>query len=65
LEKFFQHFRRDAAGAWICVSPAELMLPQGRVQVSVGSRFARGTRFMNVDLAELLEAEHRRRQDLP
>jgi len=34
------------------------MLPQGRIQVTVGSRFAKGTKFMNVDLAALLEEEY-------
>lgn len=65
LDKFIKHFRRDASGVWICVSSAELMLPQGRIQVSVSSRFAQGTRFMNVDLAQMLETEHQRQQDLP
>lgn len=64
MDKFLKHFRRDASDLWICVSPAELMLPQGRIQVSVGSRFAKGTRFMNVDLAKMLEAEHQRQQEL-
>jgi len=31
-----------------------------RVQVAPGSRFTKGTRFMGVDLAELLEAEYGR-----
>ena len=60
MDKFIKHFRRDALGVWICVSPAELALPQGRIQVTVGSRFAVGTTFMNVDLASMLEAEHYR-----
>jgi hypothetical protein len=63
MDKFIKHFRRDPFGVWICVSAAELNLPQGRIQVTVGSRFARGTTFMNVDLAQLLEAEYERQQN--
>ena len=57
VENFIKHFRRDPLGVWICISPAEVMLPQGRIQVTVGSRFAKGTAFMNVDLAAALEAQ--------
>ncbi len=65
MDEFIKHFRRDPLGVWICVSAAEISLPEGRVQVTVGSRFAMGTRFMNVDLASLLEAEHDRQQGHP
>ena len=58
MERFIKHFRRDPLGIWVCVSEAELLLPQGRVQVTVGSRFAKGTKFMNVDLATLLEEQY-------
>ena len=57
VEHFIKHFRRDPLGVWICISPAEVTLPQGRIQVTVGSRFATGTAFMNVDMAAALEAE--------
>jgi len=40
------------------VSPGTLTLPQGRVQVTAGSRFTRGTRFMNVEIAALLEEQY-------
>ena len=55
MTKFIKHFRRDPFGVWICQAPAEINLPEGRIQVTVGSRFAKGTKFMNVDLAERLE----------
>jgi hypothetical protein len=48
-------FRRDRDGAWVCVNPTELVLPSGRIQVAVGTRFTPGTRFMGVDIARLLE----------
>lgn len=57
MQNFIRHFRRDPLGVWICVSDAELQLPEGRIQVTLGSRFAPGTRFMNVDLAALLEEQ--------
>lgn len=62
MDYFIKHFRRDSFGVWICVSPAEFSLPQGRIQVTVGSRFAQGTKFMNVDLAALLEEQHEKLQ---
>ena len=48
-------FRRDKDGAWVCVNPTELVLPSGRIQVAVGTRFTPGTRFMGVDIVRLLE----------
>lgn len=60
MEHFIKHFRRDPLGVWICIADAELQLAEGRIQVTTGSRFARGTKFMNVDLAALLDAEHER-----
>ena len=50
-----QDFVRERDGAWVCVQPTELVLPTGRIQVAVGTRFTPGTRFMGVDLARLLE----------
>ena len=40
------------------MSETELQRPEGRIQVTVGSRFAKGTQFMNVDLAALLEEQY-------
>jgi hypothetical protein len=53
-------FVREGHGVWVCVEAGELWLPAGRIQVAVGSRFTRGTRFMGVDLAEMLEEHYDR-----
>jgi hypothetical protein len=62
MQKFIKCFVRDAEGQWRCIEHATLDLPQGRVQVVPGSVFLEGTRFMNVDLASLLEREFRNQQ---
>ena len=51
---------RDATGAWRSIAPAEIHLPTGRVQVTAGMMFRRGERFMNVDLAAVLEQHYGR-----
>jgi hypothetical protein len=51
-------FRRESAGHWTCLEACELVLPSGRIQVAAGTTFTRGTRFMDVDIAALLELEH-------
>jgi hypothetical protein len=50
-----QAFRRHADGSWICVAPITLDHPQGRIEVAAGTRLARNTRFMGVDLAAWLD----------
>ena len=60
MEQFIKHFVREAPGIWSCVEPAELLLPEGRIQVTPGTRFTRGTMFMNVELAKLLDDLHDR-----
>ena len=60
MQRFIRHFKREAKGVWICAAPAELDLPQGRVQVAPGTRFTLGTTFMNVELAAMLDAEYER-----
>ena len=57
MQNFIKCFIRDDFGAWRCIAPADLELPSGRIQVTPGSVFVRGTQFMNVDLARLLD-EH-------
>ncbi len=57
MEKFAKHFRRLAPGKWECVSHAEYVGPEGRIQVSAGSLFLSGTTFMGVDIARMLD-EH-------
>ncbi len=60
MQKFIKHFRREGSGIWICVEPATLDLPEGRIQVTAGTRFTLGTTFMNIELAKLLDDEYRR-----
>ena len=60
MQQLARCFLREKPGIWICVEPAELNLPAGRMQVAVGTRFIRGTRFMGVDVAELLEEHYDR-----
>jgi len=54
---FIQCFLRDSPGHWTCITPCEIDLAGGRIQVAVGTRFTRGTRFMEVDIAELLDQQ--------
>jgi hypothetical protein len=60
VRNFITHFARIKPGVWECESFAEFVGPNGRIQVTPGSRFARGTSFMGVDLAEWLEAEYKK-----
>jgi hypothetical protein len=60
VKVFITRFRREGAGSWLCVEPATLDLPQGRIQVVPGTRVTIGAKFMNVDLARLLDEEHSR-----
>lgn len=60
MGEFIKNFRREGAGDWVCVAPATVELPQGRVQVSPGTRLRIGTKYMNVDLARLLDEHYSR-----
>jgi hypothetical protein len=60
MQNFIKHFRRQSVGIWICVEPATLDLAQGRIQVTPGACFTLGTKFMNIELARLLEDEYNR-----
>jgi hypothetical protein len=62
MEAFIKNFVREGSGEWRCVEAAELQLAVGRIQVAPGTRFTRGTKFMGVDLALLLEEHHVRRR---
>jgi hypothetical protein len=57
VQNFAKSFVREEDGGWLCVAPATLDLPTGRIQVAVGTRFTQGTHFMGVDLARLLEEQ--------
>ena len=58
VRDFINCFRRDSAGRWICVEPCEIDLPGGRIQVAADTVFTAGTLFMDVDVAELLDAQY-------
>jgi hypothetical protein len=60
VKQFIKQFRREGAGVWVCVEPASVDLPEGRIEAAPGARFVIGTKFMNVDLAGLLDAEYSR-----
>jgi hypothetical protein len=60
VENFIKHFRRESGGRWLCVEPATLELPQGRVQVTPGTRLSIGHTYMNVDLARMLDEQYSR-----
>ena len=34
MEQFMKYFRRESGGIWVCVEPATLDIPQGRIQVA-------------------------------
>jgi len=55
VQNFAEGFVREEDGGWLCIAPATLDLPTGRIQVAVGTRVTPGTHFMGVDLARLLE----------
>jgi hypothetical protein len=60
VQNVTKSFVREKDGAWLCVEPAELKLDGGRIQVAVGTRFIRGTPYMGVDVARLLDEHYER-----
>jgi hypothetical protein len=54
-DEFARHFCKNADGSWTCTSPATLSGPNGRIQVTTGSRFYPGTIFMGFDVAAWLD----------
>ena len=59
MHAFIRKFVRERDGVWTCVEAGEVELPAGRIQVAVGTRFTRGTRFMGVDVALLLDEHYK------
>jgi hypothetical protein len=57
VQNFILSFSRESPGHWTCVNPCEIELPGGKIQVAAGTTFTSGTRFMDVDIAALLEAQ--------
>jgi hypothetical protein len=58
VQDFVKHFIRDGIGRWNCVEPAVVDLPVGHIEVAPGTRLVRGTNFMGVDVAKLLDDEY-------
>jgi hypothetical protein len=52
---FCDAFQRWKDGSWRCIRAAEWGSPVGRIQVSEGTVFTRGTSFMGLDMAKLLD----------
>ena len=66
MQDLLKSFVRDHSGGWRCVAPANVQLPAGRVQVTPGSVFMKGTRLGNIDLAAVLdEQEALNKRDKP
>lgn len=57
MDEFLKAFRRDPGGTWICVEAATFEGPNGRIQVTPGTRFAPGSMFMGADLAKWLDEQ--------
>jgi hypothetical protein len=61
MDDFVKDFVCVAPGVWTALYDGELTGPNGRIQVIGGSTFRRGTSFMGVDLAALLDAANERK----
>ena len=59
MKRFLNLFVRVGPGKWTCVRSGQYVGPQGRIQVTVGTTVTKGTAFMGVDLAAILERESR------
>lgn len=64
MENVIKHFVRVQAGKWTCVRQVEFYGPNGRIQVSIGTTFTRGTNFMGADVARWLDAQYEKGKDL-
>jgi hypothetical protein len=58
MENFIKHFVRVGPGIWTCVRNGEFQSPNGRIQVTVGTTFTRGTNFMGMDVAQWLDEQY-------
>jgi hypothetical protein len=56
-EQIRRHFRREPDGTWVCVEGVVVPHPGGRIEIAAGTRFARGQRFMGVDVAVWIEQQ--------
>ena len=55
--EFLRSFRREPNGTWVCVAPTTFDGPNGRIQVTPGTTFAPGTKFMDADIAKWLDEQ--------
>ena len=61
MQRFSKHFEREAEGIFRCVTPATFPLPNGQqIEVAPPTVLTRGTSFMSIDLAAMLEAYYQR-----
>jgi hypothetical protein len=58
LKEFILSFRREAAGRWTCIAAAQIHLATGHIELAPGTHLVRGTRFMGIDLAEMLDRQY-------
>jgi len=59
MHRFKTNFVREREGVWRCSSPTTLLLPNGhKIEVAPGTVLTRGTSFMGVELARLLDEAH-------
>ena len=61
MQNFLKLFARIGPEMWTCVTSGEFNGPNGRIQVVPGSTFKKGTSFMGIDLANLLEDEYQKK----
>jgi hypothetical protein len=59
MDKFIKRFRAASRARGFAWNRRRLLLPEGRIQVAVGTRLTRGTNFMGIDLAAMLEDHHK------
>ena len=63
MRQFSIHFEREREGVYRCVSSATFLLPNGhKIEIAPNTVLSRGTSFMGIDLAEMLEEHHKRLQ---
>ena len=57
MDQFAEHFCRNHDGSWTCTRAGTFDGPNGRIQVTPGTRFYPGTMFMGFDIAAWLDSE--------
>ena len=60
MRDVIENFVREGPGAWTCIAAVSVDLPGGRIQVAPGTRVTRGTTFMGIELAKLLDDQYER-----